>query len=166
MGLNPNAIIERIEPHEPGMYYSIHATGLLWASRTHSDGCSVGSAGTFAELSIRFPISVRELMITHLDVFGSPRRYFFELLSHFAGSDLERERLRYFSSKEGAEEMFDYCQRSKRSCFDIFRDFPSAKPSLEYLMDLIPVLQVRVFLPRTTSPLGPSPLTSGICALV
>jgi sulfite reductase alpha subunit-like flavoprotein len=82
-------------------------------------------------------------MLTHLDIFGSPRRYFFELLAFFAGGDFEKERLRYFASREGAEDMFDYCQRSKRSCFDIFREFPSAKPSLENILDLVPVLQVR-----------------------
>jgi sulfite reductase alpha subunit-like flavoprotein len=47
------------------------------------------------------PISVRELFLYHLDIFGTPRRYFFEMLSHFAQDEAQRNRLQYFSSKEG-----------------------------------------------------------------
>jgi hypothetical protein len=47
------------------------------------------------------PISVRELFLHHLDIFGTPRRYFFEMLSHFAQDETQRNRLQYFASKEG-----------------------------------------------------------------
>jgi sulfite reductase alpha subunit-like flavoprotein len=91
------------------------------------------------------PITVRDLFINYLDIFGTPRRYFFEMLSHFVQDELQRNRLRFFVSREGQEELYDYNQKSKRSCVDVFRDFDSAKPSLEYLIDMIPKLQPRPF---------------------
>ena len=40
-------------------------------------------------------------MKTHLDVQGVPRRYFFELLSFFTPSEMEKEKLLEFASAEG-----------------------------------------------------------------
>ena len=37
----------------------------------------------------------------YLDIQGVPRRYFFELLSHFTTSELEKEKLQEFCSAEG-----------------------------------------------------------------
>jgi len=37
----------------------------------------------------------------YLDIQGVPRRYFFELLSHFTSSELEKEKLQEFCSAEG-----------------------------------------------------------------
>lgn len=47
-----------------------------------------------------------------LDVTGaSPRRYFFEVLHHFAAAEHERERLEYLSSPEGRDDLYRYNQR-------------------------------------------------------
>ena len=46
------------------------------------------------------------------DVCGaSPRRYFFEVLRHFATEEHETERLQYFSSPEGRDDLYRYNQR-------------------------------------------------------
>jgi sulfite reductase alpha subunit-like flavoprotein len=48
------------------------------------------------------PCSVQYLVESYLDINCIPRRYFFELLSHFAkDSELERFKLREFASAEG-----------------------------------------------------------------
>jgi len=41
--------------------------------------------------------------------------------------------------------LFEYNQKAKRCYFDILQDFNSAKPPLEYLLDLISKLQPRPF---------------------
>ena len=47
-----------------------------------------------------------------LDVAGaSPRRYFFEVLRHFATDEREQERLQYLSTPEGRNDLYAYNQR-------------------------------------------------------
>lgn len=43
-----------------------------------------------------------------LDVSGaSPRRYLFQVLQHFAAAAHERERLAFFASPEGRDELYE-----------------------------------------------------------
>lgn len=56
-----------------------------------------------------------------LDVNGaSPRRYFFEVLHHFATAELELDRLEYFSTPAGRDDLYTYNQKegvhSQASC--------------------------------------------------
>lgn len=83
----------------------------------------------------------------YLDIQGVPRRYFFELLSHFTSSDLEKEKLLEFCSAEGQEELCSYCYRQKRTTSEVLQDFPSACANIpfKYLFDLIPPIQPRAF---------------------
>lgn len=41
---------------------------------------------------------------------ASPRRYFFQVLQHFAREELQRERLQHFASTEGREDLALYNQ--------------------------------------------------------
>lgn len=47
------------------------------------------------------PCSIQQLVEHYLDIQGVPRRYFFELLSHFTSSELEQEKLQEFCSADG-----------------------------------------------------------------
>lgn len=49
---------------------------------------------------LQFPMSVVDLFQNHLDILGTPRRYFYYLLSFFTSAEHEIERLRYFSTSE------------------------------------------------------------------
>ncbi|EDO30877.1 predicted protein [Nematostella vectensis] len=93
------------------------------------------------------PCSIRFLVEHYLDIQGVPRRYFFELLSHFTPSELEKEKLQDFASAEGQEDLYSYCYRQKRSTLEVLQDFPQASANLpfEYLLDLIPAIQPRAF---------------------
>ena len=52
-----------------------------------------------------------------LDVAGaSPRRYFFEVLQHFATSELEIDRLEYFATPEGRNDLYTYNQKEGAAC--------------------------------------------------
>uniref|UniRef100_A0A6B2L3V5 FAD-binding FR-type domain-containing protein n=1 Tax=Arcella intermedia TaxID=1963864 RepID=A0A6B2L3V5_9EUKA len=95
--------------------------------------------------SVKFPIKISDLFTNYLDFLGTPRRYFYELLSFFATEEREKERLKHFSSREGFESLYEYNFQAKRSFVDVFSDFPSCKPPLEYLLDLIPPLNPRPF---------------------
>ena len=68
-----------------------------------------------------------------------------QVLSHFATEQREKERLEYFSTAEGREEVHRYNQREGRSVLEILQDFPSAHLPLHWLLQLAPRLQPRAF---------------------
>ncbi|KYQ94424.1 NADPH-dependent diflavin oxidoreductase 1 [Tieghemostelium lacteum] len=96
---------------------------------------------------IQLPISLFDLFSSYLDIMGSPRRYFFELLSYFTDNELEKERLQHFASREGGSDLRTYNQNEKRNYIDVLGDFPDSikKITLNYLFDLIPPLKPRPF---------------------
>ena len=64
------------------------------------------------------PCSIQHLVEHFLDIQGVPRRYFFELLSHFTTSDLEKEKLQEFCSAEGQVcRVFIYTLTNHSCCF-------------------------------------------------
>lgn len=96
---------------------------------------------------LRNPRSVRYLIESYLDINSIPRRYFWELMAQFTDSDLERDKLKEFCSPEGQEDLFNYCNRPKRTILEVMRDFPGATSNIrfEYLFDMIPRLRPRAF---------------------
>jgi sulfite reductase alpha subunit-like flavoprotein len=98
-----------------------------------------------ASVTYRRPISLRQLLERHLDVFGRPRRYFFRLLSFFATNEQHAEKLLEFSSAEGQNDLYAYAHKTKRTIFEVLQDFSSVKIPLKYLPDLIPPMRPRQF---------------------
>lgn len=83
------------------------------------------------------PLRIEDLVAGCLDVnSASPSRYFFEVLSHYAQSDIERERLQFFASAEGRDDLQLYNNRERRTVFEILHDFSTASPPLEYLLQV------------------------------
>ncbi|XP_032088836.1 NADPH-dependent diflavin oxidoreductase 1 isoform X1 [Thamnophis elegans] len=87
-------------------------------------------------------------LVTHcLDITCVPRRSFFEFLSHFSPNDLERSKLQEFSSAQGQEERYAYCNRPRRTTLEVLCDFPHTTCAIpwNYLLDLIPQIRPRAF---------------------
>ena len=55
-------------------------------------------------------ITLNDLFKNYLSIQGVPKRYFFELLSHFTNSELEEERLLEFCSAEGQVTIYHFSQ--------------------------------------------------------
>ncbi|XP_063000895.1 NADPH-dependent diflavin oxidoreductase 1 isoform X2 [Elgaria multicarinata webbii] len=93
------------------------------------------------------PCTVRHLVSRYLDITCVPRRSFFELLSHFSLNDLEREKLQEFSSAQGQEELYAYCNRPRRTTLEVLCDFPHTTYAIpcDYLLDLVPRIRPRAF---------------------
>ncbi|KAF9231055.1 hypothetical protein BU15DRAFT_90988 [Melanogaster broomeanus] len=89
--------------------------------------------------------TLRVLFTRYLDFNAVPRRCFFELLRHFATDALEREKLDDFVSNEGADELYEYCQRVKRTIREVVAEFRSARIPRDYVFDLFPPLRPRQF---------------------
>jgi sulfite reductase alpha subunit-like flavoprotein len=91
------------------------------------------------------PISLRTLFERHLDIFGRPRRYFFQLLSFFATNEQHAEKLVEFGTTEGQTDLYAYAHKPRRTIFEVLQDFTSVKIPIKYLPDLIPPMRPRQF---------------------
>ncbi|XP_072792598.1 NADPH-dependent diflavin oxidoreductase 1 isoform X2 [Taeniopygia guttata] len=93
------------------------------------------------------PCSIQYLVTHYLDISCVPRRSFFELLAYFSTNELEREKLQEFSSAQGQEELYSYCNRPRRTTLEVLWDFPHATCAIpaDYLLDLIPRIRPRAF---------------------
>ncbi|KAG5527891.1 hypothetical protein RHGRI_028726 [Rhododendron griersonianum] len=76
---------------------------------------------------------------------ASPRRYFFEVMSYFASAEHEKERLQYFASPEGRDDLYQYNQKERRTVLEVLEDFPSVQMPFEWLVQLVPPLKTRAF---------------------
>lgn len=59
------------------------------------------------------------LVSQYLDIASVPRRSFFELLACLSPHALEREKLLEFSSARGQEELWEYCNRPRRTILEV-----------------------------------------------
>ncbi|XP_021506781.1 NADPH-dependent diflavin oxidoreductase 1 isoform X1 [Meriones unguiculatus] len=93
------------------------------------------------------PCTVWHLVSQYLDIASVPRRSFFELLACLSPHVLEREKLLEFSSARGQEELWEYCNRPRRTILEVLCDFPNTAGAIppDYLLDLIPRIRPRAF---------------------
>ncbi|XP_020594864.1 NADPH-dependent diflavin oxidoreductase 1-like, partial [Phalaenopsis equestris] len=92
------------------------------------------------------PIKLKTFVSLTMDVASaSPRRYFFEVMSFYAKSKHEKERLQYFASSEGRDELYQYNQKERRTVLEVLEDFPSVQMPFEWLVQLVPPLRTRKF---------------------
>jgi len=96
-------------------------------------------------INARTPMTLFEFVTVQLDIMCLPQRRVFEHLAYFAKEPRERDRLLFFASSEGTEERRQYVNKEQRSLLKVLEDFPSARPPIEYLVDLIPRLRPRPF---------------------
>jgi len=87
--------------------------------------------------------STRQLFTEVLDLFGKPNKRFYEYLRLFA-SGSEREHLEHFNHKDGK---VDYRLNSEETVtfFDLLKQYPSAHPPLEYLVEMVPTIKPRYY---------------------
>ncbi|KAI8048571.1 hypothetical protein BDF22DRAFT_746813 [Syncephalis plumigaleata] len=90
-------------------------------------------------------LTLRDLCRCWLDIFSVPRRSFFELTAHFAEDPEHAEKLHYFSTAAGQDDLYAYCYRMRRTAFEVLQDFNSIKLPLDYLLEIFPILRPRSF---------------------
>ncbi|KAI3712928.1 hypothetical protein L1987_71498 [Smallanthus sonchifolius] len=92
------------------------------------------------------PINLKRYIELTMDIASaSPRRYFFEVMSFYASAQHEKERLEYFASPEGRDDLYQYNQKERRTVLEVLEDFPSVNMPFEWLVELIPPLKTRAF---------------------
>ncbi|GFY86797.1 flavodoxin family protein [Actinidia rufa] len=66
-------------------------------------------------------------------------------MSYFASAQHEKERLLYFVSPEGRDDLYQYNQKERRTVLEVLDDFPSVQMPFEWLVQLVPPLKTRAF---------------------
>ncbi|KAJ4462081.1 iron hydrogenase [Paratrimastix pyriformis] len=89
-------------------------------------------------------LTVRHLFERYLDIFARPRKIFFRQLVQFAVRTTERERLERLSSAEGKDDLTAYLA-DQPSYVNVLQDFPSAHPTLDYLVEMVPLIKPRLY---------------------
>ncbi|QGN18319.1 putative NADPH reductase TAH18 [Kluyveromyces marxianus] len=118
---------------------------------TNLETCELFKDGGLVE-----PLTLRTLLKYHLDIMSIPRPSFFMKIWTFA-TDLERlsfdkeqleqqrEKLRQFGYDEDLQDLYDYCNRPRRSILEVVQDFESLKLPWEFVLDFIPIMKPRFY---------------------
>ncbi|KAK7865468.1 hypothetical protein R5R35_002345 [Gryllus longicercus] len=108
--------------------------------------CETSSDAPVPEVLQR-SLTLKACVKQYWDLNMVPHRYFFKLLSHFTTNELEKEKLEEFVSVEGQQELFNYCNRPRRTILEVLADFPNAAANipLNYLFELLRPIKPRAF---------------------
>jgi sulfite reductase (NADPH) flavoprotein alpha-component len=122
-GLNPTQQVANFLD-----FYNLQSNDIICIGQTHS-----------GEYSVR---TIFQLFQQYLDIFGRPSKKFYQALAGFAKNPQEKEKLEYIISDKGQEE-FKIRVKETITFEDLLREFPSAKPTVEELIELIPPIKPR-----------------------
>jgi len=117
----------------------------------------VGRSG----LKVPEHVTAHQLFTQHLDIFGRPKRNFYEMLSLLAEKPEERERLEFLISKEGKSDMRALVKDTVTHA-DVMKMFPSARVPIEYLLDYVPSIKPRLYSIGSASEMYPNHIHLGI----
>ena len=89
-------------------------------------------------------ITMNRLFTEVLDVFGRPTRRFYSMLSRFAQDPNEKAALESMMTKEGSS-LVQSMIAETMTYADVLRKYPSARPSLPFLLEMIPTMKPRFY---------------------
>lgn len=98
-------------------------------------------------LFLQNDISFQTLCEEYFDLTSIPRRYVFSVLAQITSSELEKEKCIEFTTAEGQNDLYNYCNRPKRNITEVLRDFPHAVENLtiEMMFEIFPPIKSRSF---------------------
>ncbi len=137
----PGDVIElRPRNRESAVNAFLQLTGIRGSARV-----VLADEGDGHNFEIRLPCRVDALVAAVPDLGGRVRRRFLARLAQYAAEPRERERLAELSSADAADEFAAYAVADMRTPLMVLRDFPSARPPLGALVDMLPRLRPRAF---------------------
>jgi len=80
-----------------------------------------------------------------LDIFGKPKRIFWEIMEILAKNESEKKQLQHLLSKEGKTDMRKLIDEEKLNYADLMQLFPSARVPLEYVIDFVLPIKPRLY---------------------
>uniref|UniRef100_A0A914VWA6 NADPH--cytochrome P450 reductase n=1 Tax=Plectus sambesii TaxID=2011161 RepID=A0A914VWA6_9BILA len=93
------------------------------------------------------PCSYRTALTHYVDITSPIKSHVLKALAEYATDEAEKQRLLLLStaSEEGLKEYGRYIQKERRSIIDVLREFPSCKPPIDHVLELLPKLQARYY---------------------
>lgn len=93
------------------------------------------------------PTSYRTALTYYLDITNPPRTNVLYELAQYASEPSEQEQLRKMasSSGEGKELYLSWVVEARRHILAILQDYPSLRPPIDHLCELLPRLQARYY---------------------
>ncbi|XP_043859610.1 NADPH--cytochrome P450 reductase [Dromiciops gliroides] len=112
------------------------------------------------------PTTYRTALTYYLDITNPPRTNVLYELAQYAGEPVEQEQLRKMASSagEGKELYLNWVVEARRNILAILQDYPSLRPPIDHLCELLPRLQARYYSIASSSKVHPSSVH--ICAVV
>lgn len=100
-------------------------------------------------------ITLDHLFTEVLDVFGRPTRRFYSMLSRFAKDPKEKAELESIMTAEGASLLQGFISETMTYA-DVLRRYPSARPDLSFLVEMIPTMKPRYYSIASSPLMNPS----------
>ncbi|XP_055587326.1 NADPH-dependent diflavin oxidoreductase 1 [Uranotaenia lowii] len=96
---------------------------------------------------LKKPLTLELVASQYWDLTAIPRARAFAVLARTCTDELEKEKLREFSTYEGQEELFSYANRPRRTILEVLKDFPHASKALTLpaLFELFQPIKPRAF---------------------
>lgn len=91
------------------------------------------------------PLFLRQVFEEVLDITGRPSKAFLKQLAKFASNPVEKAELELLVSDEGAERYAAEVAAETLTFFDLLKKYPSAKPTVEHLITLLPCIKPRLY---------------------
>lgn len=102
-------------------------------------------SGEASWLPVQLPCRLDVLISSVPDLGARVRTRFLARLAPYASDERERARLQELSSPQGIDDFYTYAIADMRTPLMVLRDFPTARPPLDALLDMLPVLRPRAF---------------------
>lgn len=111
--------------------------------------CEFFQAGTDSipkvECLFKKPLTVSQLFVECLDILGKPNRAVYEIIYKYVTDEKEKEAARIILDKSEAEVLRGWVTKDTITIFDLFKKFPSCKPTLEQMIDIVPTIKCRYY---------------------
>ena len=115
--------------------------------------------GAPSEIQNSIPVqdlTLRNILKYYCDFMSIPRASFFMKVWVFATDltkmergqeqlDQQKEKLHQFGTDKDMQDLYDYCNRPRRSILEVIEDFPSLKLPWEFILDYMPVIKPRFY---------------------
>jgi methionine synthase reductase len=89
--------------------------------------------------------TLREALTHYVDLTTLPSKRLLILLAQFTSDPAEKAKLTLMATGEGKEDYRVQIELRKASILDILDDFPSCRPPVSYLLDVLPQMQPRYY---------------------
>lgn len=96
---------------------------------------------------LQYQVTFQKLCEEYFDLTAIPRRNTFAILAQLSDSELEKEKCTEFTTAEGQEDLYNYCNRPRRNIVEVLEDFPHATKNItpEILFELFSPIKPRDF---------------------